>query len=184
MIWYWLRRSDMWPCIPNIAIWVVIFLRSLCLRVRWRLDNGLDISMTYIFVWYCLRYYPNVCTQNMINSPTKFAIDFLICTCQQHDVFNCFEVIFFFRSHYSQHESENLFLVLGQILVAPRKYGNTLVANFVCILFLRWWCTGETPDDLVSVEQTLFVIAIGDYYRFAFFGLVTKLWLKFQGLFY
>ena len=28
------------------------------------------------------------------------------------------------------------------------------------------------------------VIAIGDYYRFAFFGLVTKLWLKFQGLFY
>ena len=30
----------------------------------------------------------------------------------------------------------------------------------------------------------LIVIAIGDYYRFAFFGLVTKLWLKFQGLFY
>ena len=28
------------------------------------------------------------------------------------------------------------------------------------------------------------VIAIGDDYRFAFFGLVTKLWLKFQGLFY
>ena len=28
------------------------------------------------------------------------------------------------------------------------------------------------------------VIAIGDYYRFAFFGLVTKLWLKFQGLFF
>ena len=30
----------------------------------------------------------------------------------------------------------------------------------------------------------LIVIAIGDDYRFAFFGLVTKLWLKFQGLIY
>ena len=30
----------------------------------------------------------------------------------------------------------------------------------------------------------MFVIAIGDDYRFAVFGLVTKLWLKFQGLFY
>ena len=30
----------------------------------------------------------------------------------------------------------------------------------------------------------IIVIAIGDDYRFAFFGLVTKLWLKFQGLFY
>ena len=29
----------------------------------------------------------------------------------------------------------------------------------------------------------IIVIAIGDDYRFAFFGLVTKLWLKFQGLF-
>ena len=35
-----------------------------------------------------------------------------------------------------------------------------------------------------SADNFLIVIAIGDDYRFAFFGLVTKLWLKFQGLFY
>ena len=34
------------------------------------------------------------------------------------------------------------------------------------------------------MSTELIVIAIGDYYRFAFFGLVTKLWLKFQGLFF
>ena len=33
-------------------------------------------------------------------------------------------------------------------------------------------------------QDLIIVIAIGDDYRFAFFGLVTKLWLKFQGLFY
>ena len=32
-------------------------------------------------------------------------------------------------------------------------------------------------------SSAIIVIAIGDDYRFAFFGLVTKLWLKFQGLF-
>ena len=31
---------------------------------------------------------------------------------------------------------------------------------------------------------SIIVIAIGDDYRFAVFGLFTKLWLKFQGLFY
>ena len=36
----------------------------------------------------------------------------------------------------------------------------------------------------VVVFVYIIVIAIGDDYRFAFFGLVTKLWLKFQGLFY
>ena len=38
------------------------------------------------------------------------------------------------------------------------------------------------PCDL-SIHDVI-VIAIGDDYRFAFFGLVTKFWLKFQGLFY
>ena len=33
-------------------------------------------------------------------------------------------------------------------------------------------------------NTAIIVIAIGDYYRFAFFGLVTKFWLKFQGLIY
>ena len=32
-------------------------------------------------------------------------------------------------------------------------------------------------------SEDIIVIAIGDDYRFAVFGLVTKLWLKFQGLF-
>ena len=41
-------------------------------------------------------------------------------------------------------------------------------------------------EDEQGTEEAdiLIVIAIGDDYRFAFFGLVTKLWLKFQGLFY
>ena len=37
---------------------------------------------------------------------------------------------------------------------------------------------------LIFTRVPLIVIAIGDDYRFAFFGLVTKLWLKFQGLFF
>ena len=37
---------------------------------------------------------------------------------------------------------------------------------------------------LLLSENHIIVIAIGDDYRFAFFGLVTKLWLKFQVLFY
>ena len=37
---------------------------------------------------------------------------------------------------------------------------------------------------LCKPAPNLFVIAIGDDYKFAFFGLVTKLWLKFQGPFY
>ena len=41
-------------------------------------------------------------------------------------------------------------------------------------------CISAKPHDPLLV----IVIAIGDDYRFAFFGLVTKLWLKFQGLFY
>ena len=36
---------------------------------------------------------------------------------------------------------------------------------------------------ILSYARFFIVIAIGDDYRFAFFGLVTKLWLKFQGLF-
>ena len=42
----------------------------------------------------------------------------------------------------------------------------------------------KIPGELGKLHEiSLIVIAIGDYYRFAFFGLVTKLWLKFQGLF-
>ena len=39
-------------------------------------------------------------------------------------------------------------------------------------------------DDPFYNDRPIIVIAIGDDYRFAFFGLVTKLWLKFRGLFY
>ena len=38
--------------------------------------------------------------------------------------------------------------------------------------------------DSIMCGFPFIVIAIGDDYRFAFFGLATKLWLKFQGLFY
>ena len=37
--------------------------------------------------------------------------------------------------------------------------------------------------NLLNANIKIIVIAIGDDYRFAFFGLATKFWLKFQGLF-
>ena len=46
------------------------------------------------------------------------------------------------------------------------------------------WSTQNIFDQLIRIMILVIVIAIGDDYRFAFFGLATKLWLKFQGLFY
>ena len=44
-------------------------------------------------------------------------------------------------------------------------------------------CASRLREIWRWVYHHFIVIAIGDDYRFAFFGLVTKLWLKFQGLF-
>ena len=53
-------------------------------------------------------------------------------------------------------------------------------------VFITIHCTHSIIRDNFDniCKHDLIVIAIGDDYRFAFFGLVTKLWLKFQGLFY
>ena len=48
----------------------------------------------------------------------------------------------------------------------------------------KWYMLPYLVVPLIFTRVPLIVIAIGDDYRFAFFGLVTKLWLKFQGLFY
>ena len=92
---------------------------------------------------------------------------------------------------------ENIFWERNDLCTSSRRNHHIfLVQQFVidlywnhydrciCIFTLKNCYNGrELRYKLLYIYIIVIVIAIGDYYRFAFFGLVTKLWLQFQGLF-
>ena len=68
------------------------------------------------------------------------------------------------------------------------EHGLTRLHTIIHLLDNEYTCAHKSKinikNGLSIYGISIIVIAIGDDYRFAFFGLVTKLWLKFQGLFY
>ena len=92
---------------------------------------------------------------------------------------------------FHQDFAEQLFIARDQdvisMLVQTVKWRRYIIYNIsreICkavVLLPFLWLFHDFS--LVSYNRFIIVIAIGDDYRFAFFGLATKLWLKFQGLF-